>query len=249
MYKIRTISPLSLVVLIILCSTLSGCENRQATVFSTYVLLDQTDSNPIIKSITTEWLQSITSIGSDLDGKALYIKAIDDKRHTPALKIELPSHNDIWQYNEFDRKKLRKEFDKRIEEEAIDFIQNQPKKADQSQVFYSLFNTINQAIESGRSSDIYVFSDLRNNSKEFSSYNTVQMALLEQNTDSLAKLINRVFPIDKQPKNKQKIKVHFLYEPLNTSQDDAFELISQFLKNYLTNIGIQVHISSSLTNN
>ncbi len=249
MFKIKTIGQLNLLILIILISIFSGCQKQKPQVFSTYVLIDETDCNSLIKKVTPKWLKLITKGENDLDGRELSLITIGDKRHNPELKIELIPQHDVWEYNEFDRRKLINAFDKRIEKQAMDFIHNQPKKANQSQVFYTLFKTINQAIGTGNNSDIYVVSDLRNNSKEFNSYNSEVMALVEQNPDSLGRLLNREFPIDKQPKNNQKIKVHFLYEPLNASQDDAFELISQFLKNYLTNMGIQVQISSSLTNN
>jgi len=237
-----------LIIIITIVLALGACTKSKTHYQTTYHLVDQTDSNDLVDEITSHWMAEVSVPRDVYTGSTAILKSISDKKHTPEKSISLSAIDDPLSFNEFERKREIDTFKSRIEKELYTAVSQQSVGAEQSLVFHALSTTINEALKcTSDQIDIYVFSDLRNKSEEYDSYDPDDFGLLKYDQDSLTRLMDTHFAIQVVSTYTQPdITLHFLYQPRSAQDDFVFDRLVNFLEKYYSSKGLKVTIGSSL---
>jgi hypothetical protein len=115
----------------------------------------------------------------------------------------------------------------------------------QSSIYAPLVRELNRlANDSSKVKYMLVYSDLQENTDTFSLYKPKQLELLKQHPEQVRTILS-AFGVPGQLKG---VSIYFVYQPLDTNDEQRFLLMAHFLEGWLGEQGAQVHIGPNLTN-
>lgn len=111
-----------------------------------------------------------------------------------------------------------------------------------SSIYVPMIRELNRLARSKAKSRIAIFySDLRENAK-FSVYKKQDQELFKARPGEVKKIFLQL----EKPDNLKGIKVYFIFEPKNYSENNCFNLMSTFFKKFLEDAGAQVYVGANL---
>lgn len=91
---------------------------------------------------------------------------------------------------------------------------------------------------------LLIYSDLMENQKDFSFYNSRTFNLLQTNPNEIQQLLEKNGTLSRL----DGIEIYMVYEPVNSEKDRAFGIVSEFYRNLLESKGAKVFIGANLIN-
>ena len=147
-----------------------------------------------------------------------------------------------WLSNEMERQGEIKKFKIAIESKLEQIPSNTIEK-ENSSIYLPIVRELNQLSQSKSDRRILVvYSDLMENTPEFSFYRKGDFELVKNQPDSLQKRFEKELLIS--PLGG--IEIYFIYQPKDIKSDGRFQLISEFYRNLLESKGAKVTISANL---
>ena len=217
---------------LLLLFTLTGCIHTQPPVTErVIVLIDVTDSLTMNGKDIKEQVFHHLSINHDAyAGESISVSTISHFKNNPTWNISIPS-TDIININEIERKGQIQQFTNYIST-VIDSITSKISKQEESEVLYPIFTSLSKLAESNATRKVLlVFSDLRENTPIFSTYDPKVISELTLYPEHLIEILDSIYYL-KAP--LLGIEVIFSYTPHSTFDDDMFFTISQkVMKPYL----------------
>jgi hypothetical protein len=146
--------------------------------------------------------------------------------------------------NQFDRKREVQKFEKSVTG-FFDSLSTDTIGRDHSSVYLAIVQELNRLAKSKADRKILlVYSDLMENTQSVSFYDKRMISLLHSSPNTISGLLFSQLPIQ----NISGIEVHFVYQPKNANDDNAFRVVSGFYKKILEAKGAIVFISANLIN-
>ena len=236
----------TLIILITLLSIaviLTACTNKSHTTTHIVGLWDITD-----KSIPRPDAKEITKFyGFEKDkwnGGSFRFSAITQVSLNPSEYQDVRGANQLLS-NEFKREEEIKLFEKGVAD-IIDRAEQAKTGQNNSSIYLPIASELNQLAKSEADSRkiLLIYSDLMENTEQFSFYRKKDLSLLVTSPESLAKQLENIQPLDEL----SGIEVYFIYQPSDSKSDTLFQLVSGFYKKLLEQKGAKVFISANLNN-
>jgi hypothetical protein len=112
-----------------------------------------------------------------------------------------------------------------------------------SSLYTGIARQLNQlATMPGHTKLDFVFSNLEENTSDFSVYNTKDYKMLKDEPDSVGQLFLRALPLE----NLTGITVYFVFKPAALQDENRFLLMMQVFKKMITNAGATVIVKADL---
>ncbi len=221
--------------LLILTLSLCGCiQIVPPPVDILTVLIDRTDSNHCsLDAMQEQIIKRMALSHNAYAGAELTIRPISHYKINESNVISIPS-TDMFSINELERIKeiglFKSELIQQIREMAT-----VKAPQDESEVFHAIFTSLHRP----GPRTIICFSDLMQHNEFFDAYDSKQMQQLKDHPEELSAKIDSLYPLQK---TKQPVELILLYCPSSKETDEAFFVISSWLKKYLNTKGIDVRI-------
>ncbi len=166
---------------------------------------------------------------------------ISNVSFNPSKEAKIGTANE-WLSNEYDREKEVKNFDSDVSKILNDAGSDSIGKK-HSSIYMPVAMELNRLSKSKASKRILiVYSDLMENSPEFSFYNAKTLVLLNSNYEVSRTKLNDLLPLQ----NLKGIDVYLLCQPSDVVGDSNFKTVSGFYKKVLEGKGATVTISANL---
>ena len=220
---------------------LSAC-NKTIRTSSRYLLLDGTNKNTMIEQLDSTALSGLVRPYSIYDALYFKLSFISDRKHTPEYSRSLAGISDHFGANSVNRNGEIDTLVSKVCRETKGMIADYAVPSENSHVFYAITKLLNEAYARGADeTDIYVCSDLLNNTSEFSAYKTKDLKMLFD-YERMSEFMNQLYPLQT---NASIVRLHFLYAPENSAQDKSYDQVFQFLTKFYQSHNIEVHAYSS----
>ena len=147
-----------------------------------------------------------------------------------------------WLGNELDRDKKVKQFYTDINQILTNADTEKVGKVNSSiyKPIASELNRLSQRTSQNRS--LLVYSDLEENTDDFSFYDKKKINLLRTDPDSIRNYFEALSPL----KNLKGIKVYLIYQPKNNQADELYQMIAGLYKTLLVSKGATVEITANI---
>jgi len=204
------------------------------------VMRDITDaqiSQPKLTDVSTP----LDLDNSKWDGAYFKFVDITDVSYNHIYEAKIDPENQ-WLGNELDRDKKVKQFLSDINQILANADTEKVGKVNSSiykPIAFEL-NRLSQRTSQNRS--LLVYSDLEENTDEFSFYDNKNINLLRMDPGSIQKSFEALAPL----KNLTGIKVYLIYQPKNNEADELYQLIAGFYKTLLESKGATVEITANV---
>ncbi len=219
---------------------LSACTKKEDTTIVISVLEDVTETNFIAKP-NAETITSFFGFQDDLWHSVTF-------RYSRITSLTMNSRDVIFIEqehhllgNELQRRRLVADFKKK----STSLLQA---KKDSpvyrySSIWLPLIEELKEVQKDSVSTEIYLFSDLRENTKFFSTYKATDMNLLAQNSGIV---LNLFLKKSEGVQSSNKIKVIVVYQPRTIAEDELFQKLKQLYVQLFSRIGISIEFTSKL---
>lgn len=226
--------------ILLLITLLVGCVSEKNTTTELVIARDVTDS--IIAQTKTEEIFNLFGLTENpLNGAIFKFQNLSDVSYNQRSQVKIEPQNK-WLSNEMERQGEIKKFtiaiESKLAKSTIDSIEKE-----NSSIYLPIARELNQLSQSKSDRRILVvFSDLMENTPEFSLYRKGDFELLKNQPDSLQKRIEKQLLISPL----SGVEIYFIYQPKDIKSDERFQLISEFYKKLLVSKGAKVTISANL---
>lgn len=175
------------------------------------------------------------------DGSNFRFIDISDVSYNHTSETRIPAENPLLG-NELDRIKKVKQF----KEEVSDILENagfETMNKNNSSIYRPIASELNRLSQSSAEHKyLLIYSDLAENTEEFSVYKDSDFELLQSKPD----LVRQYFEKQAKLKNLKGIKVFLIYQPKNRNSDNQYNIISAFYTKLLEDSGAKVEISANI---
>jgi len=209
-----------------------------------YILADISDSFPEVSKFSVEQIKPLLTLNmNSMCGATVWVASVSDLRYTASHRISLENTNQLSE-NEFDRKTSIDSFYARINNRIKEIQGLKADGTNGTHLFFSLSNSLQNlaSCTSCTSKTLIVLSDLREYSNLFNTYDSIELNMFQTNPKEMEELIDYHYHIP----SLKGINIYLIHEPISKADDDAFHLLSNFLKTFLEKKGAKVTISSHL---
>ena len=228
--------------LIILASVIIMRKNSDKEVITTeaIVMRDITDHQ-----IAEPKLEDITSLydlkNSKWHGASFRFVDITDVSYNHTYETKINPENE-WMGNEFEREKKVNKFYAEITQ-ILSNAETETSGKDNSSIYIPIARELNRLSQSTYQDKIMlVYSDLMENTDDFSLYKKSNLNLLKTNPDTVRKYFEGLNLL----KNLKGIKIFLVYQPVNKESDEQYRLIAGFYKDLLESKGATVEITANI---
>jgi len=238
--KTRIILALVLLILLTSAFIMRKSFDQHLTLTDITVMRDITDvqiSQPKIEDISG--LLNLNN--SKWDGANFRFVDITDVSYNHISETKILPENQ-WMGNELDRDKKVKQFYTGISQ--ILTVADTEKVGKANSAIYKLIaselNRLSQSTSQKRI--LLIYSDLTENTDEFSLYKKNNIDLIKTNPESVQKQFEAQAPL----KNLKGINVYLVYQPTNQEADEQYKLIAGFYQKFLESKGATVEITANI---
>lgn len=226
--------------ILLLITLLVGCVSEKNTTTELVIARDVTDS--IIAQPKTEEIFNLFGLTENpLNGAIFKFQNLSDVSYNQRSQVKIEPQNK-WLSNEMERQGEIKKFKIAIESKLEQSPSNTIEK-ENSSIYLPIARELNQLSQSKSDRRILVvYSDLMENTPEFSFYRKGDFELVNNQPDSLQKRFENELLIS--PLGG--IEIYFIYQPKDIKSDQRFQIISEFYKKLLESKGAKVTISANL---
>jgi len=169
---------------------------------------------------------------------------ITNVTYNQTIEKVIPPENK-WLGNEFDRKKKIKQFYFEISQILSSTLPEKNGK-ENSSIFAPVAKELNRlSRSSAKERVLVVYSDLLENTKEFSFYDRKNLDQLRVDENAIRDYFINLTPLN----DLEGISIHLLYQPKNNQADERYKLVSRFYQHLFESKGATVWISANITGN
>lgn len=205
-----------------------ACNKSSKTQTKIAIILDVSDTMEL--AINQENIKNL--LPKDVySGIAIVVAPATDLRYNKVRKFSIISAHELTG-NILQRQKEYNRLTQNINN-SISEIKQGKIGTEGSHIVSAINNAIN---ELGNGSEIYVCSDLIENTQLFSLYNKNHVAYLTNNQNEIFKTFDKTYPIY----NTENVRIVVLYTPKNKQADRDFERSLQLFQRYYQTHGITV---------
>ncbi len=156
----------------------------------------------------------------------------------------LPPSGNALVTNQFDREREIEKFTNDVTA-FLDSIASDTVGRSQSSIYIPVAMGLNELSRTSTSDRkiFLLYSDLRENTQNLSFYDKRTLALIANDTASIATMLQSEMPLN----NLTGIETHLLYQPRDAADDAAFQSISALYRGMLERKGATVFVSANLT--
>lgn len=226
--------------ILLLITLLVGCVSERNTTTELVIARDITDSR--IEQPKLEEIFSLFGLTENpLNGAIFKFQNLSDVSYNQRSQLRIEQQNK-WLSNEMERqgeiKKFKIAIESKLEQSPSDTIEKE-----NSSIYLPIARELNQLSQSKSDRRILVvYSDLMENTLEFSFYRKGDFELVKNQPDSLQKRFEKELLISPL----SGIEIYFIYQPKDIKSDQRFQIISEFYKKLLESKGAKVTISANL---
>lgn len=219
---------------------LSACTKKEDTTIVISVLEDVTETNFIAKP-NAETITGFFGFQDDLWHSVTFrysrITSLT-MNSRDVISIEKEHH---LLGNELQRRRLVADFKKK----STSLLQAKKDSAvyRYSSIWLPLIEELKEVQKDSAPTEIYLFSDLRENTKFFSTYKATDMSLLTQKPVAVLNLFLRK---SERVQSSNRIKVIVVYQPRTIAEDELFQKLKQLYVQLFSRIGISIEFTSKL---
>jgi hypothetical protein len=240
-----------LLALILLASC--GKMNKDNIVHETDIVLVQDTTDTLL--CLPEPGAILALFGFDVDknqAASFTYSLITDKRNNPSETINIRDGKTTDKHNEDDDEDYREKLVLAYYDAVRDAVRNfqsvyqSGKSLDHSECFATIANELEGLVQkNGARRSLIVFSDLSENSRDFSCYSGKGKRLLQSSPMKVAELLLKHHPL---PKDLRGISVYFVFNPRNREEDFRFGRMANMYRQLLQTRGARVTIQCQNSN-
>ena len=214
--------------------------NNQPLITEVTVMRDITDSL-VSQPKTSDFISLFNLENSKWDGASFRFVDITDVTYNHTYEKKIQPENE-WMGNEFDRGKKVKEFYSEITQ-FLNNAKTDMKGKDNSSIYIPIAIELNRLSQSTSQKRILlIYSDLIENTDEFSLYKKSNLDLLKTNPKAVKEYFEKLTPLS----NLEGIRIFLVFQPTDINEDAEYKLISGLYKNILESKGATVEISANI---
>jgi len=175
------------------------------------------------------------------DGASFRFVDITDVTYNHTYEKKILPENE-WMGNEFERAKKVKQFFSEISQ-VLHTAKTKSKGKDKSSVYIPIAHELNRLSQSTSQKRILlIYSDLIENTDEFSLYKKKNINLLRTNPKAVSDYFENLTPLN----NLEGIRIHLIFQPTDPVADEQYKLISGFYKTLFESKGASVEITANI---
>lgn len=218
----------------------SGCGTETLTQENT-ILLDQTED--YFPSITIEQFAEISAMSMNENyGELTRLLPITENGFPNTKEFSIDAVKNSLLGNEFSRRTTVQKYISLINQALLEADTGRSDK-EGSVIIKVLFAELNKLSQSGADiRKLICLTDGMENSALLNFYDKFTLKLMQSNPDSLQHKILANYPLN----DLNGIKIYFIYSPLNRTDSERFEIISNFYKQLFESFGATVFIGGGL---
>ena len=168
----------------------------------------------------------------------LYITNVS---YNPSYETNIEPENQ-WLSNQFQRNEKINNFYANINK-IINDSSNETIGKDNSAVYFPIAEELNRLSQSkATTKEMFIYSDLMENTNEFSFYDKITFELLKDKPDKIKNYFESQITLS----NLNGIKIFLIYQPTNTKQDEDYKVVSNFYENLFQSKGAKVEITANV---
>ncbi|HRH03430.1 MAG TPA: hypothetical protein PLN13_09205 [Bacteroidia bacterium] len=226
--------------ILLLIILLVGCVSERNTTTELVIARDVTDS--IIEQPKPEEIFNLFGLTENpLNGAIFKFQNLSDVSYNQRSQVKIEPQNK-WLSNEMERQGEIKKFKIAIESKLSEIPSDSVEK-ENSSIYLPIVRELNQLSQSKSDRKILVvYSDLMENTPEFSFYRKEDFELVKNQPYSLQKRFEKELLISPL----SGVEIYFIYQPKDLKSDARFLIISEFYKKLLESKGAKVTISANL---
>ena len=211
------------------------------------VVFDRSDTHQLVRQIVSNHIVSFlrvdTTDANYLFGANVMFTSISDFRFGKKSTVRLNSVS-LAESNINDRRKEINGFHSKLKQALKEYSITVPPTS-QSFVFYTLMRSLDElaSCKECYTRKMVLISDAHDNTDTFSVFNNQHIALMQNNPDSLERKLDVLYPVEH---SLQGIELIICHIPRSQDEDYRFQIITDFLKRYLSKKGITVVITTGI---
>ncbi len=218
----------------------SSCGSETITQ-DTSILLDQTEDYFIHISFDEFMAISVTAENIN-NGERARIQPITESGFHAVEEFEIEKVENTLLGNDYRRKKEIESYFEKIKKSLAQLDSGKSNK-DGSVIFKSMVEELNRlSLSKAEIKQLIVCTDGIENSSLANFYDPATFRLLENNPEILQKQFIEKYPLQ----DLSGIHIYIIYKPLNRTDSERFEIVSNFYKSLFESYGANVTISGSL---
>jgi len=226
--------------ILLLITLIVGCVSEKNTTTELVIARDVTDS--IIEQPKPEEIFSLFGLTENpFNGAIFKFQNLSDVSYNQRSQVKIEPQNK-WLSNEMERQGEIKKFKIAIDSKMAQNSNDSVEKGNSS-IYLPIARELNELSQSKSDRRILVvYSDLMENTPNFSFYRKGDFELVKNQPDAVQKRFEKELLIS--PLGG--IEIYFIYQPKDIKSDARFQIISEFYKKILESKGAKVTISANL---
>jgi hypothetical protein len=230
------------VILFLIIGVAFGCRPSNSDIEIT-ILKDITDTL-LVEPTFSDLITLMHTDSTTLQSIKVNCSTITDYEYNKVLTAELPSRS-FWLSNPGDRIQEVKNFQQNVSEN-IAAINAEKNPRPQSNIYSTLIHELNRLSTAPADQKIcIVYSDLAQNTSQYSIYRTKDFSLLIRHPDQVQKILENI----EKPDNLKGVSVYFVFNARNPRDNEIFSDMSKVFKQIFTSAGAQIFVAANVPHN
>jgi hypothetical protein len=237
----KIIAIISVILIIIVTTIILASTTVNTNVTELTVMRDITD-NQLAQPQLADIVSILNLDNSKWNGADVRFLDITDVSYNHTYESSINAENQ-WMGNDFDREQKVKNFYAQITQ-ILTNLEKESSGKNNSSIYTPIARELNRLSKSSaQQKTMLVYSDLMENTDEFSLYKKCNLNLLKTNPDTVRKYFESLNSLG----NLKGIKIYLVYQPVNKEADEQYRLIAGFYKDLLESKGATVEITANIS--